>query len=181
MTLKSENDYTGTYTGRKVYVLNPNPETLVIEDISHALAMLCRYTGHTKKFYSVAEHSVLLSHVVSKKNAKWALMHDASEAYFGDLARPVKQLPQLKPYRDAEIIMQRALAIKFDLPLKIPKEVLDNDNNMVFTEAPIMLKNFDLENQTLKGFKTLKNVKFQYLLPDAAKKLFMARFNELFL
>ncbi len=58
-----------TCTGQKVDPFNPDPDTINIEDIAHHLSMLCRFTGAVKKFYSVAEHSWLLSRFVSPENA----------------------------------------------------------------------------------------------------------------
>lgn len=94
-----------TFTGRFVDVLNPKPETIVMDDIAHALAMTCRYGGHISKFYSVAEHCVLVTrlvkwmlehddtpHTADYKRVQMAnaLLHDASEAYLGDVVAPLK-------------------------------------------------------------------------------------------
>lgn len=85
-----------TFTGRRVWPLDPRPEDICIEDIAHALALTCRFTGHCREFYSVAQHSVLVSHYVEDEGGDaaqqlGALLHDASEAYLPDVARPVKQ------------------------------------------------------------------------------------------
>lgn len=180
MKARTEKNCKATYTGRRVHVFNPDPNTIVIEDISHALAMLCRYGGHTKKYYSVAEHSVILSHIVSARYAKLALMHDASEAYLGDLVRPIKNLPEFKAYRDAEERLRKMIANKFGLQPGLPKEVSDSDNNLLVTEASVMIENFDFKNPALKGFKPYTNVEFHFLPPNEAKKFFMGRFNKLF-
>src|SRR5258708_302056 len=79
-----------TYTGRAYWPADPRAEDVCIEDIAHALSLLCRYTGHCKRFYSVAEHSILISQVVPPEYAFFGLMHDAQEAYINDLARPIK-------------------------------------------------------------------------------------------
>src|SRR5689334_14267678 len=87
-------DWIRTYTGRKFYLFDSGPEDVEIEDIAHALSMQCRYNGHVQRFYSVAEHSCYVSAIVAAEmgNAKydinvalWALLHDASEAYLGDV------------------------------------------------------------------------------------------------
>ena len=82
-----------TYTGRVFEFLNPKPEMVCIEDIAHALASMCRYTGHVREFYSVAQHCVLmaLDEDLSGDPLK-KLLHDAAEAYIGDMASPWKGL-----------------------------------------------------------------------------------------
>ena len=79
-----------TFTGRQFWPLDPRPEDVDIRDIAHALANCCRFSGHVRKFYSVAQHSVIASQVVPWA-ARLALLHDAAEAYMGDIARPWKQ------------------------------------------------------------------------------------------
>lgn len=86
-----------TYTGKIFDLLNPTPEMVCIEDIAHSLAHQCRYTGHTREFYSIAQHCVLMvenSDLPGDPLLK--LLHDAAETYIGDIARPWKQL--LKVY-----------------------------------------------------------------------------------
>ena len=82
-----------TFSGMKYYPHDPRPEDFKIEDIAHALSMLCRYNGQCQEFMSVGQHSVLMSYYVSKENALWALLHDASDAYMGDMIRPIKRGP----------------------------------------------------------------------------------------
>ena len=82
-----------TYTGKKFDLLNPKPEMVCIEDIAHSLAYQCRYTGHTRKFYSVAQHCVLMATNPDLPGDPMAkLLHDADETYIGDIARPWKTL-----------------------------------------------------------------------------------------
>lgn len=81
-----------TFTGRKFDVLNPRAEDVCWLDIAHSLAHQCRFNGHTKQFYSVAHHSVLASQHVPERFALYALLHDAAEAYIGDMPKPVKDL-----------------------------------------------------------------------------------------
>lgn len=89
-----------TYTGRQFHVMEPRAQEVHREDIAHALSLLCRFNGHVDRFYSVAEHCFILSHVVSPKAALWALLHDAAEAYVGDMTRPLKQ--QMQSFIDVE-------------------------------------------------------------------------------
>lgn len=80
-----------TYTGKAFFPLAPDYKAVDILDIAHALAMKCRYTGHVRNFYSVAEHCVRVSRIVPPAFALPALLHDASEAYLPDLAAPIKR------------------------------------------------------------------------------------------
>ena len=94
--------YFPTYSGCRVDVLHPDPIQIKFRDIAHALSQICRYAGHTKYFYSVAEHCVRLVQATPAGAKRLALMHDAAEAYLQDIPRPVKRLDIMKPYRDAE-------------------------------------------------------------------------------
>ena len=84
-----------TFTGKRIDVLRVQPDDVCIEDIAHSLALQCRFNGHTPRFYSVAEHSVRVSELCEKigynrETRLMALLHDAAEAYLGDIIRPVK-------------------------------------------------------------------------------------------
>ena len=75
--------------GKKFYPLEPDLELIDIEDIAISLSLICRYIGKTRSHYSVAEHSVYISQIVSPENALWGLMHDAAEAFVGDMPYPI--------------------------------------------------------------------------------------------
>lgn len=127
-----------TYTGRAAYPLQPETaaDWLDIEDIAHALSMVCRYGGHVTRFYSVAEHSVLLSGVFSDPGiALWALLHDSAEAYLGDVIRPLKQA--MPAYRNAEDRLLAAIARWAGLPDPdggIPAAVKEADTQIMVDE-----------------------------------------------
>lgn len=127
-------DYIQTFTGRKIEPLNPSSDDICIEDIAHSLSLQCRWTGHTIWFYSVAEHSVRVSRICDPDTALWGLLHDASEAYLVDLARPVKRLESMRVFREAEEGLQYAIAKKFGLHPTIPSSVHLADNIMLHTE-----------------------------------------------
>jgi len=80
-----------TYTGKRFDLIDPKPEQICMADIAHALSRACRFTGHTFAHYSVAEHSVLVSHMVPPSLVCEALLHDAAEAYIGDATSPLKK------------------------------------------------------------------------------------------
>ena len=131
-------DWMETHTGRAAYPLQPETaaDWLDIEDIAHALGMVCRYGGHITRFYSVAEHSVLLSGVFSDPGiALWALLHDSAEAYLGDVIRPLKQA--MPGYRATEDRLLQAIARWADLPdpdAGIPEMVKDADTRVMVDE-----------------------------------------------
>src|SRR6266496_3875421 len=103
ITMVSGNGEIILASGKWFNVFNPKPEDVDIRDIAHALSNQCRFTGHTKEFYSVAQHSVLVSTFCAPEDAAWGLLHDASEAYLSDIASPVKKHPDFGPfYLEAE-------------------------------------------------------------------------------
>jgi len=112
-------DWMQTYTGRQFWPLDPRAEEVCIEDIAHSLSLQCRFAGHCREFYSVAEHSVRVSVLLQE----WApqdrmlhllgLLHDASEAYLVDLPRPVKRV--VVGYSEAEALVQTAIWHRFGL------------------------------------------------------------------
>ena len=86
-------NHIATYTRKSFDLLNPKPEMVCIEDIAHSLAYQCRYTGHTRQFYSVAQHCVLMAENEDLPGDQMAkLLHDAAETYIGDIAKPWKNL-----------------------------------------------------------------------------------------
>jgi hypothetical protein len=122
-----------TYSGVKVHLLNPLEDEILVQDIVHALSNLCRFVGHTRKFYSVAEHSIRVADLLPKELKLWGLLHDASEAYISDMSRPLKA--QLALYRDVEEKIMRTIANKFNLVWPMPAEVKHADTIMLATEA----------------------------------------------
>src|SRR4051794_18390687 len=99
---------------------NPSASQVRIEDVAHGLAHTCRYAGQSKYFYSVAEHSVLVSHVISHSNLA-ALLHDAAEAFVGDMTRPLKQL--LPQYKIVEKRIEQVIFDRFGVEWPPPAEV----------------------------------------------------------
>lgn len=117
-----------TASGILYDVVNPKPEHVWIEDIAHHLSQQCRYSGATKRFYSVAEHSIWVSLIVPPKYAREALLHDAAEAYCIDLPRPIKHLPEMGHYRELEWRNERAIAERFGFdPNFVDVEIVEAD------------------------------------------------------
>jgi hypothetical protein len=123
-----------THSGRRVDPLAMRPEDIDIQDIAHALSLLNRFTGHTTRPYSVAEHSVRVSWLCRPENALWGLLHDASEAYLADIARPVKRREEFAAYREAEGRLMLGVCQKFRLPPDEPEEVKWADGVMCAAE-----------------------------------------------
>lgn len=129
--------YIETYTGQAFYPLDPRPEEINIEDIAHALSLVCRYNGHVRRFYSVAEHSVLLAVTVPVQHRTAALLHDASEAYLCDLPRPIKR--NVTGYVEAEDVLMRAIAAKFGFAYPLPDIVKQHDTRILLDERAFLM------------------------------------------
>lgn len=134
-----------TYTGR-VDPLNPTVDTINIEDIAHALARQCRYNGHCVGFLSVARHSIwvmerLMSQGYDKTMQLTGLLHDAAEAYLGDLVRPLKHSEFGEVYLLVEVAVEEVIAERFGIHFPIPVEVRAADD-YVLTELELPDRRF---------------------------------------
>lgn len=166
-------DWIQTRTGRQFWPLDPYPEDFDIEDIASSLSKLCRYNGHCSQFYSVAEHSVLVSWILPPEFALCGLLHDGTEAYCADVPRPLK--PFLTGYAEIEDRIWRALAMRFGLPEKMPKEVIEADTAVLLAEKlPLMGPKY---RWRIPG--TPAQVLIRGLGPDEARHAFLQRFYEL--
>jgi hypothetical protein len=131
--MQSENHPTIlTAAGHYFNFVDLKDNVVSLYDIAQALSHICRFTGHTREFYSVAQHSVLVSRIVSPKHARIALYHDAAEAYLGDVSRPLKSL--LPDYQAIERRVQADILKKLGLPEEIPEEVKKADRILLATE-----------------------------------------------
>ncbi len=160
-----------THSGTSIDLLNPLPDQIHIEDIAHGLSQTCRFAGQCPVFYSVAQHSVLVSQLVAEKWALHGLLHDASEAFMGDLHSGLKQL--LPEYKRLE---NRVLAAVFrhfglnDSELK-PAEVEEADKQALA-----------IEMQNLKMYSNwnypgdLPRVTLEPWSAQQAKQAFLQRF-----
>lgn len=132
-------DWIQTFTKKKFYPLEPEMKDICIADIAHSLSMQCRFIGHTRFFYSVAQHSVLMVNRYFPGNddlSRYALLHDAAEAYLSDLPRPLKYLPEFEFYRTAEKRLQKMIFKKFGLEREEePEEIKKADKEILKEEA----------------------------------------------
>lgn len=169
-------DWIQTHSGRRFNPLNPYVDAIVIQDIAHSLSMQCRFTGHTKKFYSVAQHSVLVSYICDSSDALWGLLHDASEAYLVDVPRPLKRSGKFDAYIEFEHNMMKAICKRFGLVEKEPPSVKKADTLLLSTEARDLMSPLhpDWTNR-------VEPLPFTIIPwgPDHAKDMFMKRFFEL--
>lgn len=133
MTEVNMDDFIQTFDGEAYYFQRPTADMISIENIAHTLSLLCRFGGHVREFYSVAQHSVLCSMQAPDEFKFEALLHDSSEAYLVDIPRPIKRaLPQ---YMELEGKAEKAISEHFGIPHPMSKEVKEVDNRMLFTEA----------------------------------------------
>lgn len=132
-------DWIQTYRGIRFYPLDPRVEEIDPRDIAHALAHQVRFSGHTRGHYSVLEHSLRVADLVSPENRLYALLHDASEAYLQDVARPLKQLPEFALYRQAEADLMRIVEQRFQLRPGQPEEVDRADKAMLWHEYQALM------------------------------------------
>jgi hypothetical protein len=174
--MSEENQWIQTFSGRKFPLVNPDPEAIDIEDIAHALAMLCRFNGQCLRFYSVAEHSVHVSHEIDPAFALLGLMHDASEAYLGDVPTPLKKT--LPDFKEMENKLMWAIAEKFGLPEIHSDDLKRADTQLLIDEKAVLMAT-EPEPWPL-GAPAVKNPdRIKGWSPAEAKQQFLARFREL--
>jgi uncharacterized protein len=174
--------YLQTVSGRWVNPFDPDPDQLDAGDIARALANQCRFGGHCRTFYSIAQHSVIVSELVEQRGGDVedvfaALMHDASEAYLGDMPHPLKHRSPLgEAFKDAERHLEQALREHFGIKADVP-EIKRADRALLATER----RAFSDESwpwPELEGVAPL-DLELTAWPPDEAARAFAERYAEL--
>ena len=131
-----------TRSGKRFDLLDPKPEQIDLEDIAHSLSMLCRFNGHTREFYSVAQHSVLVADWMEghygRELAKYGLLHDAAEAYIGDMGSPLKSQDCMTSFRFIEYKIMDVIWTKFGIEypsIDVERKIKKADLVMLATEC----------------------------------------------
>jgi len=172
-------DWLQTYQGGQMYPLDPCASEIDILDIAHALGNLCRFNGHVKKFYSVAEHSCHVSDLLPEKSLKLAgLLHDASEAYLCDMPRPIQRSNGFaQEYLKAEESLMRCIADKFGITWPLPSAIHHADNQLLATEALQLMS--PLHPEWRDRFDPVDGLTLPCWTPEKATNQFVRRYFEL--
>lgn len=168
-----------THSGKEFHFLNPKEDDIHIDDIAFSLSNQSRFTGHTV-FYSVAEHSILVSELLwlqTKNNdlALAGLLHDASEAYLSDLASPIKQF--FPEYKKMEDKIDECIKKKYKL-LSDPR-VKQADLQQLCTEAYYLLPSNGKTWKCIEGFNPYDGLIPEGLSPDIAYDKFLFFYRQL--
>lgn len=188
-----------TASGHKFWPIDPHVDDVRFVDVARGLAAACRYQGQIGigtgyQFYSVAEHSVLVSYAVEQaardrghgpdvalRAAMSALLHDASEAYIADVARPLKYTREMKPYRTFERAVQATCFRAFDAtPDAIASKLIaEMDNRVLVDEIRAFMNSDATEDEMIAKWGRPLECEIKGLAPKLAEYLFTHRYSEL--
>jgi len=159
-TIYTENSIR-TFTGKVFDLKILDPDSICIEDIAHGLSNTARFAGHLPKLYSVAQHSFHVAQSASKENQLAALLHDASEAYLGDMPSPFKKM--LPDYKEQEDRLMKVIAQKFGFDYPLHPEIKKIDGDFLNIEWNAFVENNDSS--------------FPLYSPEEAEKQFLVMFK----
>ncbi len=177
-----------TFTNKTIDLYSPTVEDIDIIDIAHALSNLCRFSGHTHTFYSVAQHSLLVSYLVPYNALRRvALLHDAAEAYLGDVVSPLKKMlnssfqidggPAI--YEELETAFNAVIAEKFGFLVSDLETVKHYDHMALELEQGYFFKGLSTVSRA-ENFARAFNHLDPCFTPEIAKETFLSTYKELF-
>jgi uncharacterized protein len=175
--------YIQTVSGRRVNPFAPSVDDIDLGDVAIALSNQCRFGGHTRRYYSVAQHACIVSDQVLERTgdpyaALWALLHDASEAYLIDLPHPIKHRSELgRLYREAEEGLEAVIRRRFGLTGPAPPSVKEIDRSVLATERAALTM-VAWHWPELEGVEALA-IEIDPWTPEVAAAAFLARYAEL--
>lgn len=164
-------------SGIKINLLNPTPEMFTIQDIASGLGKICRFGGQINSFYSVAQHSVLVSKIAPQELKKAAFLHDASEAYLGDVIKPLKNILGSQ-YETIEMFFMEAIFEKFCLDIDDLAKIKEWDKEMLEREHEAFQKGY--VQDWSKWMKNEFNYSYAIWNPNHAQAVFLAEYYLLF-
>lgn len=174
--------YIRTLNGTKIDLFRPAENVYDIREIAVALANQCRFNGFVKKFYSVAEHCVRLSHIVPSPYERVALLHDAAEAFIGDMVHPLKMVPALEFFREVDIRLTLAIYDRFDLnPMpEVVRYVSAMDRALCAIEAGHLWYKYYAEDFKYEqwAYECIEDYRIESTMtPGQAERAFVDRFR----
>jgi hypothetical protein len=175
-------DWQLTARGRLMWPLDPRPDEIDIRDIAHHLARICRWGGAVTDYYSVAEHSVMLARhfCIDQERglARWALLHDAAEAYLGDIVRPLK--PYFYEAQKFEGYLERMIWQRFGLDGDLPDEVKRADTAILGDERDQLFGETSAHAERKREGETGLGLVLRQWGPKRATEEFLCLFGQLF-
>lgn len=165
-----------TMTGLYFDFIDPQPDMIDVRDIAWGLSNSCRFGGQCLEFYSVAQHSVIVSEMVPPEDAFAGLMHDAAEAYIGDMVGPLKQL--CPDFKAIEKRVEAAIAAKFGLPDPLPPTIKHADLRALRTEQRDLTSGAGANWNGLDDYAPLPE-RIKAWGPQQSAAIFLARFYHL--
>ena len=165
-----------TRSGLRLYLHNPHPSQVLIDDIAHGLAHQCRFNGQTNQFYSVAQHSVMVASILPPELKLAGLLHDAAEAYLGDIVQPLKEL--LPNFAEIESRFANVIGERFKVDLTHNDLVKKADLIALATERRDLMPMEIVEWDSLIGVNPLGK-SITPLNPEKAKAEFIEYFLKL--
>lgn len=168
--------------GKYLDLLNPDPVVIDLPTIATVLGRICRFGGHSPRFYSVAEHCVQMTRLATKQGIKnpalrSILLHDAAEAYIGDVTKPLKNL--LTEYHAIETNVEEAIAEHFGCDFAEHRAVIKTYDRAMLSIEKQQLWPDDAERW--EGFSNVDSdgIKLQYWSPEQAARMFVIKAQHL--